>query len=92
MFCRLHETQFQGFYAISCRHMTKPPAIFVCQHCAEKWAKENLFNDYKVVPLSFDIELRGNFPDYSFSVIESSDTNDTSASGALNKHELKQGT
>ena len=86
MECTLQETQFHRFYAISCRHMTKPPAIFVCQHCAEEWAKTNLFNDYKVIPLGFDIELRGNFPDYGFSVVESSDSNDIATLGTLDEH------
>ena len=92
MDCALLKTQFNGFYAISCRHIAKPPAIFVCQHCAEEWAKENLFNDYKVVPLGFDIKLSGNFPNNSFSVIKSSDSNYTSALGALDKHELVERT
>ena len=70
MECTLSKKQFEGFYAISCRHMTKPPAIFVCRHCAEKWAKENLFNDYKVIPLGFDIELLGNFPDSGFCIVK----------------------
>ena len=75
MDCSLLKTQFDKYYAVISERHSKPLMISVCAHCAETWAKEHLLDKYAVVPLGFDVELVGDFPDNSFDIVKISGAN-----------------
>ncbi len=58
LYCTLSDALCpQEIYVIVPKKMTIPPAIFICKHCAEKWADEYLYDNYEILTLDKSINF-----------------------------------